>query len=99
MPARKPPARRPSAPAKPAPEPPPRPDWKRDAPSAAPPELPSSAPAPSAEPRYRVLSGGISTPGGAYYHGAIVTAAQLGDVARVAALLERGAIVEETHAD
>lgn len=96
MPARKPPAKRPSAPARPTPEPPPRPDWERDAPAPAPPEAPGSAWHGGA--RYRVLSGGISTPGGAYYHGAIVTAEQLGDAERVAKLL-RGHSIEEVAAD
>jgi hypothetical protein len=42
--------------------------------------------------RYRVLSGGVSTPSGAIYHGAIVTADELGDAERVQKLLDQGSI-------
>jgi hypothetical protein len=44
--------------------------------------------------RYRVLSGGISTIGGAHYRGAVLTAEQIGDAARVAQLRSKGAIEE-----
>ena len=65
---------------------------KAQAPSPAPTIV--SAEAPGATVRYRVLSSGISTPAGAVYRGAIVTAASLGDETRVDALLDRGAIEE-----
>lgn len=44
------------------------------------------------EVRYRVLSGGISTPTGSVETGAIVSAAELGDSERVRKLLDRGSI-------
>lgn len=46
------------------------------------------------ERRYRVLSGGIATPNGPVWTGAIVRAAELGDAARVQKLLARGSIEE-----
>jgi len=56
----------------------------------APASAPDSAPVPAT--RYRVLSGGISTPIGAIYRDALVTDAELGDADRVAKLLARKAI-------
>lgn len=50
------------------------------------------APAANLDASYRVLSGGISTPAGTAWKGAIVTGADLGNVARVKALLEKKAI-------
>lgn len=44
--------------------------------------------------RYRVLASGISTPAGAVYRGALVTANELGDADRATTLLARGAIEE-----
>jgi len=64
------------------------------APRAAPPQTPDEGAHETAVPRYRVLSGGISTSAGAVYRGAIVTADELGDAERVTALLAKGAIEE-----
>lgn len=83
MSARKPPVRRLATSARPPP--------------AAPPDAPAETQdiaSPPAVPRYRVLSGGISTPSGAYYHGTVLTAEQIGDTERVAHLLAKGAIEE-----
>lgn len=44
--------------------------------------------------RYRILSGGISTPTGSRYKGDVIAAEDLGDPARVAALLSKKAIEE-----
>ncbi len=79
----------------PARKPPPR---ARPAPSAAPPE-PAQRSVPAVSTRYRVVSGGISTPGGPVWTGEIMSAERLGDETRVAKLLERGAIVEVADAD
>ncbi len=48
--------------------------------------------------RYRVLSGGISTPAGPVWEGTIVTAERLGTAERVARLLARESIEEVTDA-
>lgn len=59
-----------------------------------------AAPPPSTEPaRYRILAGGVSgAEGRAYYHGQVVEATQLGDAARVEALLGRRSIEEVADA-
>lgn len=49
-------------------------------------------PAPARPGRYRVRSSGISTPTGTVWRGETVTAAALGDAARVAHLLAKRAI-------
>ncbi len=73
---------------------------KRQPPITRPP--PKAAPVPP-EPEqvskcYRVLSGGVSTPGGARWHGEIVDAGDIGDVDRIQSLLMRGSIEEVTDA-
>ena len=50
------------------------------------------APAADLAARYRVLSGGISTPSGPVWHDAVVTGADLGDAGRVQALLDKKSI-------
>lgn len=48
----------------------------------------------AAQPRYRVLSGGIATASGTKLRGEVVTAEELGTTQRVANLLARGSIEE-----
>lgn len=56
---------------------------KADEKPPAPPKAPAS---------YRVLSSGLSTPAGPVFRGAVLPADQVGDVARIASLLDKGAI-------
>jgi len=52
--------------------------------------------APRRATRYKVRSSGISTPSGARYRDAVLTADEIGDADRVQQLLDKGAI-EEAH--
>lgn len=64
----------------------------RPAPPPPPPAAAAvAAPAPA---RYRVRSGGISTPAGTVWHGEVVAADRLGDAARVQQLLASRSIEE-----
>lgn len=69
----------------------PAPELEQATAAAPAPDDPQTAPAAAGE-RYRVRSGGISTPAGAVWHDAIVTADELGDAERVRLLLDRGSI-------
>lgn len=81
------PAKRPARPSA-------RPAATRAVTATAPPD--ETAFRPSVHPRYRVLSGGISTRAGAVYHGAIVPGDSFGDADRVDKLLSQGSIEEVT---
>lgn len=61
--------------------------------------MPETKKTEAAPPRYRVRSGGISTPTGPVATGAIVTADQIGDAERVQKLLDRGSIEVVTDGD
>ncbi len=75
-----------------------RPARRAYPPSAPTPGIEHPAIVPLPMVRYRVLSGGVSTPAGPAWHGEIVEADRLGDAARVKALLDRKSIEEVANA-